>query len=356
MRAVFAIPGDLASLTGGYAYDREVLARAPAFGVEIAHLPLPQGFPAPAPEDLRETERLLRGVDSDTALLIDGLAFGAFTPGLLRVLPVTTIALVHHPLALETGLSAADAQRLASSERLALSHAAHVIVTSPSTRRTLFADYGVAAEKISVAIPGVARAPRARGSKGAPHLLAVGSVTPRKGHDVLIDALAGIADVDWRLTIAGSLAWAPDHARSLAAKVEAAGLSKRVDLAGEVDDSALQALYSSADIFVMPSLYEGYGMALAEAMVRGLPIVATTGGAAAETLPTGAALKVAPGDPVALRDALSRLVSDARLRTQLANAAWEAGQALPSWDDTARNVAGVLARIAADKSAEGTGA
>ncbi len=340
MRAVFAIPGDLSSLTGGYAYDREVMAR-----IDMAHLPLPQGFPAPSPDDLRETERLLRGVDPDAVLLIDGLAFGDFTPELLRALPRKIVALVHHPLALETGLSAADAQRLAASEQLALSHAAHVIVTSASTKQTLAADYDVATSQITVAIPGVARAPRARGSQGTPHLLAVGSVTPRKGHDVLVDALAGIANLDWRLTIAGSLAWAPDHARALAAKVEAAGLGDRITLAGEVDDAALQALYVSADIFVMPSLYEGYGMALAEAMVRGLPIVATTGGAAAETLPTGAALKVAPGDAVALRDSLSRLIGDERLRTQLANAAWEAGQALPSWDDTARSVAGVFASI-----------
>jgi glycosyltransferase involved in cell wall biosynthesis len=346
MRAVFAIPGDLASLTGGYAYDREVMAR-----IDMEHLPLPQGFPAPSPDDLRETERLLRGVDPQAVLLIDGLAFGAFTLDLLRALPRRTIALVHHPLALETGLSAQDAQRLAASERLALSHAAYVIVTSPSTKQTLISDYGVDASQITVAIPGVARAPRARGSQGAPHLLAVGSVTPRKGHDVLVEALAGIVDLEWRLTIAGSLAWAPDHARALAAKVEATGLSDRINLAGEVDDAALQALYASADIFVMPSLYEGYGMALAEAMVRGLPIVATTGGAAAETLPAGAALKVAPGDAAALRGALSRLIGDERLRTELANAAWDAGQALPSWDDTARNVAGVLARIAEGTSA-----
>jgi glycosyltransferase involved in cell wall biosynthesis len=346
MRAVFAIPGDLASLTGGYAYDREVMAR-----VDMAHLPLPQGFPAPSPDDLRETERLLRRVDRDATLLIDGLAFGAFTPDLLRALPRKVVALVHHPLALETGLSAGDAQRLAASERLALPHASHVIVTSPSTKQTLLADYGVAAARITVAIPGVARAPRALGSQGPAHLLAVGSVTPRKGHDVLVDALIGMTALDWRLTMAGSLAWTPAQARALAAKIGAAGLGARITLAGEVDDAALQALYASTDIFVMPSLYEGYGMALAEAMVRGLPIVATTGGAAAETLPAGAALKVEPGDAVALRYALARLIGDERLRTQLANAAWEAGQALPSWDDTARHVAGVLARIA-----EGTNA
>ncbi len=351
MRAHFAIPGDLAALTGGYAYDREIMARVPAFGIEIAHLALPQGFPAPSPDDLRETERALRALAPDDMILIDGLAFGAFTPELLAALPRRTVALVHHPLALESGLSPHDAQRLAASERVALSQAAHVIVTSPTTRDALVGDYGVAAAHITVAVPGIAPARRARGSAGGLHILAVGSVTPRKGHDVLVAALAGLAALDWRLTIVGSLQRAPEHASALARQIATQGLSSRIVLAGEVDDAGLDALYDSADVFVMPSLYEGYGMVLGEAMARGLPIVATTGGAAAQTVPDGAALKVVPGDPVALADALSCLIADTALRSSLSEAALAAGQALPSWDDTARIVAGVVARMA-----EGTGA
>ena len=351
MRAPFAIPGDLAALTGGYAYDREIIARAPAFGMPIEHLALPQGFPAPSPDDLRETARVLRALAPDDLLVVDGLAFGAFTPDLLAVLPRRTVALVHHPLALETGLSPGDARRLAASERVALSHAAHVIVTSPTTKDLLIADYGVGDARITVAVPGVAPARRARGSGGGLHILAVGSVTPRKGHDVLVTALAGLAALDWRLTIVGSLERAPEHAQALARQIVTQGLSSCIVLAGEVDDAGLDAFYESADVFVMPSLYEGYGMVLGEAMARGLPVVATTGGAAAQTVPDGAALKVAPGDPVALADALAYLISDKALRARLSDAAFAAGQALPSWDDTARIVAGVLARVA-----EGTGA
>ncbi|MDB5642236.1 MAG: glycosyl transferase family 1 [Hyphomicrobiales bacterium] len=349
MKTVFAIPGDLAALTGGYAYDREIMARASDVG--MTHLALPQGFPAPTPDDLRETQRLFRTLAPGDLLLIDGLAFGAFTPELLRALPRRTIALVHHPLALETGLAAEDAHRLAASERHALSHAAHVIVTSATTRDLLVADYGVELARITVAVPGVERMPRARGSRAAPQLLAVGSVTPRKGHDVLVAALAEQADLDWRLTIAGSLARAPDHAQAVASQIDAAGLSARIALAGEVSEAERDALYDAADIFVMPSLYEGYGMVLGEAMARGLPIVTTTGGAAAQTVPDAAALKVAPGNPAALAQALARLIGDAPLRARLAEASHSAGQALPSWDDTARIVAGVLARVA-----EGTGA
>ena len=350
-RAHFAIPGDLASLTGGYAYDREVMARAAVFGAELRHLLLPGGFPAPTRAELDETARVLRTLPRDGPLLIDGLAFGAFTPDLLALLPAKTIALVHHPLAYEAGLSPQDAARFHDSERRALARAVHVLVTSPSTKACLVADFDVPAAKIDIAIPGVHRAPRARGSQGAPHLLAVGSVTPRKGHDVLVEALSGLADLDWRLTIAGSLARAPDHAEALATDIEARGLSGRISLAGEVADAELENLYAFADVFVMPSLYEGYGIALAEAMARGLPIIATTGGAAAETVPDAAALKVAPGDASALRDALSRLLGDAALRARLAEASWAAGQALPSWDDTARIVADVLVRVQEGNSA-----
>ena len=351
MRAPFAIPGDLAALTGGYAYDREIIARAPAYDMKLEYLALPQGFPAPSLDDLRETGRLLCALAPDDMLLIDGLAFGAFTPDLLAVLPRRTVALVHHPLALETGLSPGDARRLAASERVALSHAAHVIVTSPTTKDLLIADYGVGDARITVAVPGVAPARRARGSGGGLHILAVGSVTPRKGHDVLVTALAGLAALDWRLTIVGSLERAPEHAQALARQIVTQGLSSCIVLAGEVDDAGLDAFYESADVFVMPSLYEGYGMVLGEAMARGLPVVATTGGAAAQTVPDGAALKVAPGDPVALADALAYLISDKALRARLSDAAFAAGQALPSWDVTACIVAGVLARVA-----EGTGA
>lgn len=344
-RVVFAIPGDLAALTGGYGYDREVMARARAFGVEMEHLALPGGFPFPSHDDIMRAGDALRALDADAILLIDGLAFGAFTPDLLHALPRRTVALVHHPLALETGLSLEQAAHLRASERLALSRAAHVIVTSPSTKAVLASDYDMPAARIDVALPGVARAARARGSQDGPHLLAVGSVTPRKGHDVLVDALSGLVPLDWRLTIAGSLARAPDHAQALAAAIGRLGFTERVRLAGEVSDAELEELYASADVFVMPSHYEGYGMALGEAMARGLPIVATTGGAAAATAPDSAALKAAPGDVASLRAALSQALQDPGLRARLADASWAAGQALPTWDDTARIVAGVLVRM-----------
>ena len=217
-----------------------------------------------------------------------------------------------------------------------------MIATSPHTAATLVADFAVPSHKIAVALPGTDPAARTRGSGGAPALLAVGSVIPRKAFDLLIEALAGLADLDWRLTIAGSLRASPQTAEALARLIDSKGLSARVTLCGELSETEVAALFARSDIFVSSSLYEGYGMALAEAMARGLPIVTTTGGAAADTVPDAAALKVAAGDTRALREALRRMLTDTALRERLGDAAWAAGGALPRWEETARIVGAIV--------------
>jgi glycosyltransferase involved in cell wall biosynthesis len=345
-RAVFAIPGDLASMTGGYAYDREIIARAPKFGVVIDHLALPANFPLPDADDLRETARLLKQVPEDVVLYIDGLAFGAFTPDLLAAIGQKIVVHVHHPLALETGLSEARMAAFRTSERIALVRAAHVIVPSGATRAVLVADYGVPAERITIALPGTDRAPRAPRRGGTPQILAVGSVVPRKAYGIFVAALAMCRDLDWSATIAGSLVRAPEHVEALRDMIAREDLEARIRLAGEVDPPTLEALYQASDVFVLSSHYEGYGMVLAEAMIRGLPIVTTTGGAAADTVPDGAALKVPPGDVYELACALRRMIARPAFRAKMADASFAAGQDLPDWDDTARIVADVLVQVA----------
>jgi glycosyltransferase involved in cell wall biosynthesis len=344
---VFAIPGDLALPTGGYGYDRRLLAEWRQIGVAARHLPLPGGFPTPSAEELAETGRAILAQPYDCVLLIDGLAYGAFPESIAAGLAGRVVALVHHPLALETGLSSEQAAEFARREAAALAYAEAVIASSETTKGLLVADYGVAAERITVAEPGVDRAPRAAGSQpGAPlALLAVGAVVPRKGYDVLVAALEGLADRDWRLTIIGAQDRAPQTMSALRRQIAAAGLSERIRLAGAVDDAALAVAYAGADLFVMPSLFEGYGMVLTEALARGLPILCTTGGAAAETAHDAAALKVPPGDVAALRAGLARLLDDADERRRRAEAAWAAAGALPAWRDTATIVAQTCAKL-----------
>jgi len=346
LSVVFAVPGDINSLTGGTIYDRRVLALLPSQGIDATLCVLPASFPFPSAADLAQTQSLLARAGPDAILLVDGLAWGALPPDLATSLGPGVVALCHHPLGLEAGLSAEQSARFIANEKQTLAAANHVIVTSAATAATLRRDFAVASERITVAEPGIDAAPRAQGSEGAPHLLTIGSIIPRKGYDVLIDALAGLKDHDWRLTIVGSPKRAPETAQALVQQIAKAGLDERVSFAGELADDALEAAYGGADIFVMASHYEGYGMALAEAMAHGLPIVTTTGGAVADTVPDGAGLKVPPGKATALADALRTAIVDRQRRNEIAEASWQAGQKLRRWEETTGIIAGVLRRVA----------
>ena len=346
MRLIFAIPGDLATLTGGYGYDRKLIARLEARGVEVAHRQLSASFPFPGEADLGDAVAIINSDRNGAPVLIDGLAFGAMPREIVRAIGSPLIALIHHPLGLEAGLTAADSARLIETERAALAITDHVAVTSPATRATLLADFGVPPQKISVAEPGTDRASRATGSGGATmELLAVGAIVPRKGFDVLVSALSSLRSLDWRLRIVGSRARDLKASADLQALIDREGLSDRIELAGERNADELAGLYTATDVFCMSSHYEGYGMALAEAMARGLPIVTTTGGAAADTVPDDAAIKVPPGDIAAFRDGLRTMIVDRDARRRFSDASWRAGQALPSWDDAARIVADAVSRV-----------
>jgi glycosyltransferase involved in cell wall biosynthesis len=340
--AVFAIPGNIDLPTGGYIYDRRVLALLPGLGVTVRHLALPGSFPAPTAADLAETERLLAALPADGAVVIDGLAYGAMPAELVARVRAAIVALVHHPLCLEAGLPPARQRQLKDLETAALALARKVVTTSPTTARTLAADFAVPAHKITVAEPGTDPAPRATGTGSPVQLLAVGAVVPRKAYDLLVRALSPLADRDWRLTMAGPTDRSAEALAALRAALLEGGLGHRVTLLGAVDQQRLAELYAKADIFVMSSLYEGYGMVLGEAMARGLPIVCTTGGAAAETAPDTAAIKVPPGDQAALTAAIGRLIDEPDLRARMADAAWAAAQGLPRWEDTARAIANVI--------------
>lgn len=348
MKAFFLIPGDLSLPTGGYGYDRKVLAEAASLGAQLVHVPLPGGYPFPDIAILAETARIVDTLPPDGLLLIDGLAYGAMPDTLIRAFNRPIVELCHHPLALEPGLDAATAARLADSERAAMALAQHVIVTGEHTAGIVTHDFGVAPARVSVAVPGTDPAPRAAGSGGAiPRLIAVGSVIPRKGYDVLVDAMARLAGMAWTLDIIGATAHAPVTVRALEAQIVSAGLAERIRLIGPMSARDLDAAYARADLFVMSSHYEGYGMAIAEAMARGLPIVGTTGGAAADTLDDRAGLKVPPGDAAALAEAIGRMLTDPAFRATCAAGSWQAGQALPRWRDTAQTILRILEGIAA---------
>jgi len=347
LRASFAVPGDLGTPTGGYGYARRLLEAAPAAGIALAHVALPGGWPQPSEAERAEAERRLRALPASAPILVDGLALGAMPAAMLEGLPGPLVALCHHPLALETGVSPEDAARFQVTERAALAAAARVVVTSATTGEILVRDYGVRRERLTVALPGTDAAGRAAGSGGpGVAVLAVGSLTRRKGHDVLIAALEGLQGLDWRLTIAGPTHLDPAYAADLRHQAEAAGLGGRVDFVGALSTEALDRAYAGSDLFVLASRYEGFGMVYTEAMARGLPVIGCDAGAVAEAT-RGAARLVPPGDVAALRAALAALIGDGAARRRLADACWQAAQGFARWSDTAARVAGAMREAAA---------
>ena len=340
------LPGDLDIATGGTLYDRHIVQGLRALGWDLRVRSLHTSFPAPTPEALADAAHALAEIDAGARVLIDGLALGAM-PDIAAAHRdrLRLIALLHHPLALETGLDAAQAAALRRSETDALRQVRRVIVTSPATAR-LLDGYGVTAGDIDVIEPGTAPAELATGSGQGPlQLLCVGTVTPRKGHLLLVEALAGLKHLDWELACAGNLERSPDTVAALRRHIDAAGLAQRVRLLGEVPHADMPTLYEGADLFVLPSLFEGYGMAYAEALARGLPVLGTQAGAIPETVPADAGLLVEPGSASALREALERLITDQDLRRQLAAGARRARARLPTWADSASRFAEALRRV-----------
>ncbi len=343
-RVTFAIPGDLEALTGGYNYDRRIVAELRRLGWQVDVLMLGEGFPRPSAAQRVIAAERLAAASADGPIVVDGLAFGVL-PEIATVLQASRslVALVHHPLALETSLASAERERLHRSERAALAAARRIIVTSRTTAATLVAGFDVPAGRIDVVAPGTDRVPFAGGSDGPPlRLLSVAAIARRKGFDVLVEALSRLSDLPWHLTIAGDRTRDPAAVAALDAAVVRHRLAGRIDCAGAVPADRLAALYAGADLFVLASHYEGYGMAYAEAMAHGLPVIGTTGGAIPEVVPATAGRLVAPGDVDALATALREVLGDSELRHALRSGARSAATALPTWADSGTRFGRVL--------------
>jgi glycosyltransferase involved in cell wall biosynthesis len=342
----FVLPGDPDIRTGGYEYGRRVVAGLRALGWDVRVHALDGAYPAPTAAERAEAARRFAALPDGTRVLVDGLAFGALPEvAVAAAARLRLVALVHHPLAEETGLADAEAGRLAAAERTALGAARRVIVTSAPTAAAL-AGYGVEPGRCVVVEPGTDVAPLARGSGGAtPVLLSVATLTPRKGHALLFEALAGLTDRAWRHECVGSDRRDAATSSQLRVHVEALGLAGRISFRGEAGPEALAAAYDGADLFVAPSLYEGYGMALAEALARGLPAVATRTGAAEALVGQDAGLLVPPGDVAALRAALARLLDDPAARRRCAQGAARVRARLPRWDQACADLARVLEAV-----------
>ena len=337
------LPGgvdDPGTPSGGNRYDRQVcdgLVRAGDVHEIAVHGPWPQRTRSAVDVLAGALHRLPDG----TTVLLDGLVAGA-VPDVLEPesARLRLVVLVHLPLADETGLPVDEAARLSALERRTLHTAAEVITTSEAAARRIAGLHGVPPHRLHVAPPGVAPAPLAVGSPTGDRLLCVAAVIPRKGQDVLLDALARLDDLPWSCVCVGARDRAPGFPKAR---------HERVDFVGPRTGQALDDAYADADLLVLPSRAETYGMVVTEALARGIPAMATDVGGVPEAL--GAApdgmrpgVLVPPADPAALAAELRRWLTDADWRDRLRAAARSRRDHLPDWDDTVRRVRKVLDR------------
>jgi glycosyltransferase involved in cell wall biosynthesis len=350
----FAVPGDLATPTGGYGYDRRIIQELRELGWQVDVANVGDGFPFPNTQQRATALAVLSAVPAGCPIVLDGLAFGALPEvGALRC-RTPLIALIHQPLALDPGLDTTQADTFRETERAALAAAARVVVTSEATARIVMADYDVPFQRISIVRPGNDPVLPAPGSNdGVVRLLSVGSVVPVKGYDLLIAAVATLTHMPWRLTIAGDRTRNPVAAAQLAADIEAHGLGDRVAMLGAVPPERIIELFLTSDVFVLASRFEGYGMALAEAIAHGIPVVSTRAGAIPQTVPAGTGLLVPPDDAAALARALCRLIGDPAERRRFAANARAAAARLPTWQDSARLFVGAIETVYDERVHEG---
>lgn len=339
----FLIPGDWTTPTGGYTYDRRLVLALREAGWWVDVLSLSGTWPHPDAAALAAAAEMVASLADGTLVVADGLAFGAMdTVVAPHAARLRWLALVHHPLHLETGLPEAVSQQLLGDETRAMRHASRVVVTSQRTAQDVAA-MGVPPARIAVVEPGtdpVDPTPMPVKTDGSLRLLCVATLTARKGHALLLQALAGLPHLDWTLHNVGSATRDPDTAAQLQA--QAAPLGDRVQWHGEVDAQALHEHFAAADVFVLASLHEGFGMVITEALAHGLPVVASDAGALAQTLPASAGLQVPAGEVAPLQAALAQVLSDAVLRARLAAGARAAAASLPTWPMQAAQFATVL--------------
>jgi glycosyltransferase involved in cell wall biosynthesis len=357
----FFVPGPLDARTGGSIYDRRIADALRARGCRVDVVELDASFPHPTTAALDHAGRALASAAAGMIAVVDSLALGAMPDLIEREAErLRIVALMHLPLAATVGLDRATASRFEAGERRAL-HAASLVVATGKAALPLLARYDLPANRIVVVEPGTDRVAITGPAKAGRHvpsyvvsgfsrtspleLLCVGTLNAIKGHDILVEALAAVPDRDWHLTCAGSLTRDPETSSHVRTAIAQLGLEDRVSLAGDLDREALAACYARADLFVLATRQETYGMAVAEALAHGLPVVATMTGAIPDLVASEAGLLVPVGDPGALAAALARVIEDDELRVRLAEGARAMRDRLPTWDEAAGRMAAALASI-----------
>ena len=348
-RVTVVVPGPLATRTGGSIYDRRIVEglRTRRWTVPVVEL---DAVAHPLAPPIYTAPPKFSAIPDETVVLIDGLVFGTMPHIIeheawrLRFIPI-----IHMPLASTPGLTRGEGAWLSNLERRAMQHARHVVITGNKSRAAVqdlsgWADDG----RITRIPPGVDRPDESDWSRPESTrlwLLCVANLTPGKGHEILLKALADVTDTDWTLACAGSDTRDPQTASHLRKLAEDLGIASRVLWRGELGDAALQDAYATADMFVLPTRGETYGMAVAEAIAHGLPVISTRTGEI-PSIVGEAGLLAEPGDAAGFASLITQAISDSALRQRLRHSARQAADALPTWDQAVGSMEVVLTKVA----------
>jgi glycosyltransferase involved in cell wall biosynthesis len=331
--------------SGGNIYDRRVCAGLAEAGWEVLVTTVAAAWPVPDQGARAELARIVSAIPDGEIALIDGLIA---SPTAAQLLPyarrISMTVLLHMPLA--TALDTPHDAKAQRSERVMLRAAAGVVVTSEWTRQQVLTRYEIPAGRVHVARPGVDRvAAPARPVRG--QLICVGTLGRHKGQDLLVEALAELGDLDWHCVLAGPLDRDPDFVDQLQTRITRLGYGHRVRLAGILTGPVLSQAYTTADLLVAPSRSETYGMAVAEALAHGVPVIAAAVGGLPEALGCAAdgtrpGQLIPSGDPAVLAAAIGDFLGDKFLRRKLRAAAVRRRSDLHGWEQTTQQIADAL--------------
>jgi glycosyltransferase involved in cell wall biosynthesis len=322
--------------TGGNVFDRHIARGLAAIGWDVRDVRVD-------PDAAHDAAAVLASLPDGALVLVDGLIAGRAPQAVEAVAERLRVVVIAHMVS--TAFEDADARAI-EGERRSLRSARCVITTSEWTRSELVGRGVVQPERVAVATPGSDDAPVANGTPSGAALLCVGVVAPHKGQDVLVEALAHLgADGDWTCTIAGSLDSEPAYAEHVAMMAQDAGLGARITMTGALTGSRLESAYRGADLVVAPSRVESYGMAITDALRRGIPVVASSVGGIPQTVESRAAVLVPPNRPRALGEALRRWMADPEMRERLTQQARSDRADIPPWSVTVDRVAATLAGV-----------
>jgi glycosyltransferase involved in cell wall biosynthesis len=330
---------DPARPSGGNAYDRRLCQELSALGWDVRRLVAAGRWPRPDAAALSRLARAVGAVPDGVLVLLDGLIAAAAPTVLVpEAGRLRLVVLVHMPLG--------DVAVPADGEGAILRHARAVVATSSWTRKLLLERYGLAPDRVRVARPGADPDDPASGTPGGGRLLCVGAVVPHKGQDLLVEALRAVTDLRWRCAVVGSLDRAPAFVERLRRRAADSGIAGRISFPGPLAGDQLDRRYRAADLLVLPSRLEAYGMVVTEALAVGVPVIATEVGGVPEAMGRTAeglpGLLVPPDDAGALGEAVGTWLRDADLRARLRRAARERRRSLAGWDRTARHLAAAL--------------